>query len=114
MLIAVPLIALVFLVGKFFANSYSDYRNMSDMLVSLNYVKHVVPLLTNLVSEQDATNKYIKGNDGNSTARDMMLQTRGPTNSSLDALNNYFNENADIVAEIFGSQAQFDAIKKKI
>ncbi|MGN0916247.1 MAG: nitrate- and nitrite sensing domain-containing protein, partial [Succinivibrio sp.] len=115
LLIAVPTIALLLLIGKSFISSYSYYRNMSEMVVALQYVKHIVPVISDMIDEQDETSYYIKGDDSIAASKKQaMLSLRTVTDKDLAVLNDFIDKNRDTLIRVFHSEQNFNEFLKRL
>lgn len=115
LLITIPVIALLVLIGRYFVNSLSDYRNMNEMVTSLNYVNHIVPVLSDLIAEQEETSNYIYSSDSAaSSAKQGMLNARNKTDADMNALNKFFEENHDVMVAVFQNEKHFSELKTKL
>lgn len=115
LLIAIPSLALLVLMGKLFVSSWNYHSNMVDMQIALNFVKNVVPVMSNLVVEQDETTKYIYHSEGIEQAQKAAMQkARSDSDATLNALNSYINEHRSVIELVFGGANQLDAFTKRI
>ncbi|MGN1281203.1 MAG: methyl-accepting chemotaxis protein [Succinivibrio sp.] len=115
LLIAVPTVALLLLLGKFVTGSLSYYSNMKDMVVALHYVQNLVPVLSALIDEQDASSAFIYGDDSSAADnKDKMMKAREVTDSHLNELKNFMKENSAVMVEVFGSQSAIDELNLRI
>lgn len=108
LLIIVPSVALVIFITSAFIRTVSYNRNMSDMVVSLHFVSHIVPLLSDLVEEQNKTYAYIKKEGEAVKEKSDMLSSRSTTDRDIEHLNSFLSENKLTMIEIFQSEANYN------
>ncbi|MGN0916248.1 MAG: methyl-accepting chemotaxis protein [Succinivibrio sp.] len=113
LMIAIPTLAILILVGKAVSSSVSYNNNMSDMLVALHFVNHVVPVMSDLVEEQAHTSSYIYGEDKN-TLKQRMLEARQVTDAGINKLNDFITQNRDVMIEILGGEQSLNELNKRI